>query len=84
VTTEMQIYLLVRRRGPMTAHDVAGELGLTDMQATKALRCLHDDGALERAPADRKYTLGRTPFRYWVDPAKRLCDEGCACTLCCA
>jgi predicted transcriptional regulator len=84
VTTEMLIYLLVRRRGKTTAQDVAQATGLTHMQSMKALRCLYDDGGLEREPAPRQCSLGRRPFCYWVDPAKRLCKDDCECSLCCA
>lgn len=60
--TRRKILELLKLRGPMTAHQVAKELGMTAMGVRSHLICLERDGLIRHEPIPKK--LGRPSYVY--------------------
>jgi DeoR family suf operon transcriptional repressor len=68
-TTRRAILNLLKRRGPLAAHAVAGELGLTPSAIRLQLVHLEEDGLLERTEALSGSGRGRPAHLYALTPA---------------
>src|SRR5450755_1259561 len=68
-TTRRAILNLLKRRGPLADHAVAGELGLTPSAIRLQLIHLEEDGLLERTEALSSTGRGRPAHLYALTPA---------------
>ena len=68
-TTRRAILNLLKRRGPLAAHDLATELGLTPAAIRLQLVHLEEDGLLERTEGDGTTRRGRPSHLYTLTAA---------------